>query len=163
MDVNLPGLSGIDATRRITTDSPHVGVVVLTMTGEDLTVFAAMQAGARGSLLRGVSQSEMVRAVRAVAHGEVIVGPALARRMADYFASASWSGSVLGPAFGELTAREQDVLARVAAGQSVSQIATALFVSPRTVRSTLSNSVAKLHVSDMAEAIVGARGGGSAR
>ena len=157
MDVNLPGLSGIEAIRRITADSPHVGVVVLTMSGEDITVFSAMQAGARGSLLRGVSQSEMVRAVTSVAHGNVIVGPALARRMADYFAQAASSGSAVAAAFGELTLRERDVLERVASGQSVSQIASMLFVSPRTVRFALSNSVAKLHVADLAETIVGSR------
>jgi len=163
MDVNMPGLNGIEATRQVTTDSPHVGVVVLTMSEEDSTVFAAMQAGARGYLLKGANQSEIVRAVTAVAHGEVIFGPAMARRVAEYFSAAASSGSVMASVFPELTAREREVLDLVAAGRSNAQIASALFLSPKTVRNNVSNIFAKLHVADRAEAIVRARDAGLGR
>jgi DNA-binding NarL/FixJ family response regulator len=163
MDVNMPGLNSIEATRQVTTDSPHVGVVVLTMSEEDSTVFAAMQAGARGYLLKGADQSEIVRAVTAVAHGEVIFGPAMARRVAEYFSAAASSGSVMASVFPELTAREREVLDLVAAGRSNAQIASALFLSPKTVRNTVSNIFAKLHVADRAEAIVRARDAGLGR
>jgi DNA-binding NarL/FixJ family response regulator len=163
MDVTMPGLNGIEATRQLTTDSPHVGVVVLTMSEEDSAVFAAMQAGARGYLLKGANQGEIVRAVTAVAHGEVIVGPAMARRVADYFAVAASSAGALAAVLPELTAREHEILDLLVAGRSTAQIASALFVSPKTVRNTVSNIVAKLHVADRAEAIVRAREAGLGR
>jgi DNA-binding NarL/FixJ family response regulator len=163
MDVNMPGLNGIEATRQVTTDSPHVGVVVLTMSEEDSTVFEAMQAGARGYLLKGANQAEIVRAVTAVAHGEVIFGPAMARRVADYFAAAAASGPAMAAVFPELTVREREVLDLVAAGRSNADIATALFLSPKTVRNNVSNIFAKLHVADRAQAIVRAREAGLGR
>ena len=160
MDVNMPGLNGIDATRQVTTDSPHVGVVVLTMSEDDSTVFAAMQAGARGYLLKGANQAEIVRAVTAVAHGEVIFGPAMAKRVAEFFAAAAASGSAVAAVFPELTTREREILDLVAAGRSNAQIASALFLSPKTVRNNVSNIFAKLHVADRAQAIVRAREAG---
>jgi DNA-binding NarL/FixJ family response regulator len=160
MDVQMPGLDGIEATRRLTTASPHIGVVVLTMAEEDATLFSAMQAGARGYLLKGANQAEITRAVTAVSRGEAIFGPAIARRIADFFASPPAGGSVAEQAFPQLTAREREILELVAAGRSNGQIASALFLSPKTVRNNVSNIFAKLHVADRAEAIVRAREAG---
>lgn len=160
MDVQMPGLDGIEATRRVTTASPHIGVVMLTMAEEDTTLFSAMQAGARGYLLKGANQAEITRAVTAVARGEAIFGPAIARRIADFFAGGPAAGSAAEQAFPQLTAREREILELVAAGRSNAQIASTLFLSPKTVRNNVSNIFAKLHVADRAEAIVRAREAG---
>jgi DNA-binding NarL/FixJ family response regulator len=161
MDVQMPRLDGIEATRAITADSPHIGVVVLTMAEEDQTLFAAMRAGARGYLLKGANQAEIVRAITAVAQGEAIFGPAIARRVAEFFSTAPAAGP--GSPFPQLTAREHEILALVAAGRSNAQIATELFLSPKTVRNNVSNIFAKLHVADRAEAIIRARDAGLGR
>ena len=160
MDVQMPGLDGIEATRRLTAANPHIGVVILTMGEEDATLFSAMQAGARGYLLKGANQAEIVRAVTAVARGEAIFGPAIARRIAEFFAVSPAAGSAAEQAFPQLTAREREVLELVAAGRSNQQIAGTLFLSPKTVRNNVSNIFAKLHVADRAEAIVRAREAG---
>ena len=161
MDVQMPRLDGIEATRAITADSPHIGVVVLTMAEEDQTLFAAMRAGARGYLLKGASQGEIVRAITAVAQGEAIFGPAIARRVADFFAAAP--AATPGSAFPQLTSREHEILALVAAGRSNAQIASELYLSPKTVRNNVSNIFTKLHVADRAEAIIRARDAGLGR
>ncbi|TDW92003.1 response regulator transcription factor [Kribbella sp. VKM Ac-2566] len=161
MDVQMPRLDGIEATRAITADSPHIGVVVLTMAEEDQTLFAAMRAGARGYLLKGASQGEIVRAITAVAQGEAIFGPAIARRVAEFFAAAP--AATPGSAFPQLTSREHEILALVAAGRSNAQIASELYLSPKTVRNNVSNIFTKLHVADRAEAIIRARDAGLGR
>lgn len=161
MDVQMPRLDGIEATRAITADSPHIGVVVLTMAEEDQTLFAAMRAGARGYLLKGANQAEIVRAITAVAQGEAIFGPAIARRVAEFFSAAPVAAP--GSPFPQLTAREHEILALVAAGRSNAQIASELFLSPKTVRNNVSNIFAKLHVADRAEAIIRARDAGLGR
>ncbi|SHG38176.1 response regulator transcription factor [Geodermatophilus nigrescens] len=160
MDVQMPVLDGIEATRRITTQAPSVGVVVLTMSEDDGTVFAAVRAGARGYLLKGADQEEVLRAISTVASGGAVFGAALARRITDFFAAAP-----RGPeeAFPQLTAREREVLDLVAAGRSNAQVAAALFLSPKTVRNVVSNVLAKLQVGDRAQAIVRAREAGLGR
>jgi DNA-binding NarL/FixJ family response regulator len=160
MDVQMPVLDGIEATRRITSESPSVGVVVLTMSEDDGTVFAAVRAGARGYLLKGADQEEVVRAITTVASGGAVFGPALARRIAEFF-SAGPSGHET--AFPQLTAREREVLDLVAAGRSNAQIAATLYLSPKTVRNNVSNVLAKLQVTDRAQAIVRAREAGLGR
>ncbi len=160
MDVQMPVLDGIAATRAITTDSPSVGVVVLTMSEDDETVFSAVRAGARGYLLKGADQEEVVRAITTVAGGGAVFGAALARRIAQFFTAAP-SGPEA--AFPQLTAREREVLDLVAAGRSNAQIAAALYLSPKTVRNNVSNVLAKLHVTDRAQAIVRARDAGLGR
>ncbi|TKJ21686.1 response regulator transcription factor [Blastococcus sp. CCUG 61487] len=160
MDVQMPGVDGIEATRRITTASPSVGVVVLTMSEDDGTVFAAVRAGARGYLLKGADQEEVVRAITTVAAGGAVFGATLARRIAEFFAAAP-----AGPAeaFPQLTPREREVLELIAAGRSNAQIAATLYLSPKTVRNNVSNVLTKLQVTDRAQAIVRAREAGLGR
>jgi DNA-binding NarL/FixJ family response regulator len=161
MDVRMPELDGVEATRRVTAEQPHVGVLVLTMSEDDETLLAALRAGARGYLLKGANQREIVRAVTAVAEGQAIFGPAIAARVAELF-SAPPQAAAQGP-FPQLTAREREILDLLAAGRSNQQIAAALFLSPKTVRNAVSNVFAKLHVADRAEAIVRARDAGLGR
>jgi DNA-binding NarL/FixJ family response regulator len=158
MDVNMPGLDGVAATRRIGDLAPHVAVLVLTMHDDDETVFAAVRAGARGYVLKGAGRAELLRAVRAVASGEAIFGPAVARRLVAFFDRPA---PVPDPAaFPELTEREREILDLVARGRSNAEITAELVLSPKTVRNHVSNVFAKLQVRDRAEAIVRAREAG---
>jgi DNA-binding NarL/FixJ family response regulator len=159
MDVNMPGMNGIYATRQVVADDPHAGVLVLTMLEDDESVFQAMRAGARGYLLKGADQDDIERAVAAVARGEAIFGPALARRIADFFAAGSPSAAAA-VAFPELSEREREVLSLVADGMTNPEIARRLFLSPKTVRNHVSNIFTKLQVADRAHAIVRARDAG---
>jgi DNA-binding NarL/FixJ family response regulator len=158
MDVNMPGMDGVEATRRIVDASPHVAVLVLTMHDDDETVFAALRAGARGYLLKGTQRAELLRAVRAAAAGEAIFGPTIARRLMAYFARPA--PRVDPAAFPELTDRELEILELVARGLSNPTITAELGLSPKTVRNHVSNIFAKLQVRDRAEAIVRAREAG---
>lgn len=112
MDIQMPQLNGIEATRRVVQGSPHIAVVMLTMFDDDESVFAAMQAGARGYLLKGALRNEILAAVRAAAAGEAIFGPALARRMMHYFSQLRPAGP-----FPELTEREREILGLIAQGR----------------------------------------------
>ena len=158
MDVQMPELDGIEATRRILATAPSTGVVVLTMYEDDEQVFAAIRAGARGYLLKGANQDEILRAVTSVARGEAVFGPSIARRIADFFSQPRTTAPAA--PFPELTAREREVLELVAAGRSNAAIAHLLFLSQKTVRNHVSNVFTKLHVADRAEAIVRAREAG---
>ena len=160
MDLQMPGMSGIDATRQIVGTSPHIGVLVVTMFDADESVFAAMKAGARGYVLKGAGHDEILRAVRTVAAGEAIFGSALAKRLIGYFSGAGGPSAV---PFGNLTQREREVLDKVAAGRSNSGIARDLGLSEKTVRNHLSNIFVKLQVADRAQAIVRAREAGLGR
>lgn len=164
MDVQMPRLDGVAATRRVTSTSPSTGVVVLTMSEDDETVFAALRAGARGYLLKGADADEVVLAVRTVAAGGAVLGPSLAARITQFFTGGPGPATpAVAEAFPQLTAREREVLDLVAAGRSNAGIAETLFLSPKTVRNTVSNVFAKLHVADRAEAIVRARDAGMGR
>jgi DNA-binding NarL/FixJ family response regulator len=156
MDLAIPALNGIEATRQIVASSPHIAVLVLTMYDDDESVFAAMRAGARGYLLKGADQDDIARAVAAVARGEAIFGPSVARRIMEFFAAPRLAA----PTFPALTAREHEVLDLIAAGRSNPDIARALVLSSKTVRNHVSNIFAKLQVADRAEAIVRAREAG---
>lgn len=158
MDVNMPGLNGIEATRRIVLGSPHMAVLVLSMFEDDDSVFAALQAGARGYLLKGARKAEVMRAIRAVASGEAIFGPGIARRLMGYFATPRPTTPT--NAFPELTDREREILALIAQHHTNAEIAQQLALSDKTVRNYVSNICAKLQVVDRAEAILRAREAG---
>jgi len=157
MDLNMPELNGIDATRRIRAERAEISVLVITMFDDD-TVFAAMRAGARGYLLKGAEGEETLRAVRAVASGEAIFSPTIADRIMYYFAHTPAQAPA--GAFPKLTAREREVLALIAKGLTNQAIAARLVLSEKTVRNHVSNIFSKLQVADRAEAIVRAREAG---
>ena len=158
MDLRMPGLDGIEATRRIVQDSPHIAVLALTMLEDDDSVFAAMRAGARGYLLKGTLKAEILRAIQGVASGEAIFGPAIARRLMQYFATARPPG--LAQTFPELTEREGEILVLIAQGRPNPEIAERLCLSLKTVRNHVSNIFSKLQVADRAQAVVRAREAG---
>jgi DNA-binding NarL/FixJ family response regulator len=161
MDIQMPGINGIDATRRIIEANQEIGVVILTMYEDDDSVFSAMRAGARGYVLKGAHPSEILKVLRAVARGEAYFGPEIARRLVDFFSAPK----VASPkeAFPELTSREREILDLIAQGRTNAEIAARLFVSPNTVRNHISHIFAKLQVADRAEAIVRAREAGLGR
>jgi len=162
MDLNMPGRNGIEATRAIVSAAPHIAVLVLTMHEDDESVFAAVQAGARGYLVKGARQVELLRAVRSVAEGGAVFGPAIARRLADFFAAAAARASAA-TAFPDLTAREGEILDLIARGRANGQIAEQLGLSAKTVRNNVSNIFTKIQVLDRAQAIVKAREAGIGR
>jgi len=157
MDLRMPDLDGIEATRQIKHSDPAPAIVVLTMFQDDDSVFAAMRAGARGYLLKGADQDEIVRAIRAVAKGEAIFGPEIATRVINHFAQGTESTIAAFPA---LTEREREVLEMIAAGKGNATIAHQLMISLKTVRNHVSNIFTKLQVSDRSAAIVKARKAG---
>lgn len=155
MDLNLPGVNGIEATREVVTTSPHIAVLVLTMFDDEDSVFSAMRAGAQGYLLKGSGHDEVVQAIRTVAGGAIILGPSVARRMQRLFAAPTKAST-----FPELTPREHEVLDLVARGRNNPEIARILGVSGKTIRNHVSNLFTKLQVADRAQAIVRARSAG---
>jgi DNA-binding NarL/FixJ family response regulator len=161
MDLHMPDLNGIEATRRILEVRPEIGVLVLTMLQDDESVFAAMRAGAKGYLLKGAGQEEIVRAILAVGSGEAIFGPEVARRVVEFFTTPRPSHAA--QAFPELTDRERELLELIAQGRSNAWIAHHFVLSQKTVRNHVSNIFTKLRVADRAEAIVRAREAGLGR
>ena len=161
MDLKMPGLNGIEATRRIVQASPHIGVLVITMFEDDDSVFAALRAGARGYLLKSANPDDLVRAIRVVHGGEAIFGPPIARRLMQYFAAPR--PALPAALFPALSAREREVLHLLAQGRSNEAIAEQLFLSLKTVRNHVSNIFSKLQVADRAQAIVRAREAGLGR
>jgi DNA-binding NarL/FixJ family response regulator len=157
MDLNMPGMSGIEATRRIVAGSQQVAVLVLTMLDDDDSVFAALRAGARGYLLKGADREQILRAVRTTADGEAIFGAEIATRVLAYFSGAA---PATPKPFPQLTSREREILELVAQGQPNAAIAARLRLSHKTIRNNVSNILVKLQVADRAQAIVRARDAG---
>jgi DNA-binding NarL/FixJ family response regulator len=157
MDIKMPGMNGIEATREILRANPRIGVLVLTMFEDDDSVFAAMRAGAKGYLLKDSGGEGVVHAIRAVASGEAVFGPGVAERIIGFFSAPR---SAPQRAFPELTEREEEILSLVAQGKSNQEIARQLFVSLKTVRNHVSNILLKLQVADRAQAVIRARDAG---
>jgi DNA-binding NarL/FixJ family response regulator len=158
MDLQMPDGGGMAATREITSTSPHVGVLVVTLFEDDESVFAALRAGARGYILKDAEEEEMMRAIRAVGQGEAIFSPAIATRVIDYFAATR--ALVPQEVFPELTDREREILTLIARGQTNAAIAQELTIAVKTVRNHVSNIYSKLQVADRAQAAIRAREAG---
>ena len=154
----MPGLNGIDATRRILDESKDINVLVMTMHDDDDAVFAAIRAGARGYQLKGAAQDETLRAIRSVANGEAIFGPGIADRLQRFLAAPPTVDPSL--AFPQLTDRELEILHLLAKRRTNTEIATTLFLSQKTVRNYVSAIFTKLQVADRAEAGLVARTAG---
>lgn len=158
MDVNMPGVNGIEATRRILHDSPHIRILVVTMFEDDGTVFAAMRAGARGYILKDAEKENILRAIQAVGNGEAIFSPTIATRLIDFFATQA--STLPKEIFPSLTEREREILQLIARGRSNADIARELSLSPKTIYNYVSNILSKLQVADRAQAIIRAREAG---
>jgi DNA-binding NarL/FixJ family response regulator len=165
MDINMPDLNGIEATRQVLAARPGTGIIILTMLEDDDSLFAAMQAGARGYILKGADKAEVLKTIRAVANGEALFGPVIADRLTAFFQQSGKTSnriSGLSP-FPELTEREYEVLERIALGENNQQIAQHLLISQKTFINHISNIFHKLQVTDRAQAIVKARQAGLGR
>jgi DNA-binding NarL/FixJ family response regulator len=162
MDINMPGMGGMQAARRILSANPAIGVIMVTMLEEDASLFAAMRAGARGYVLKGAHHRELLQTVRAVASGQVLFGPSTASRIMGFFQDIEidLKPSLPRKTFPELTPRELDVLELIAQGANNSQIAEILVVSDKTVRNHITSIFSKLQVADRAQAIIKARDAG---
>lgn len=160
MDLQMPGLNGIEATRAVLAQTPHVGVLVLTMFEDDDSVVSAMRAGARGYVLKSAAPSEVMGILRSVAGGEARFGPQIARRLTGFLREPEADPA---QAFPELTAREREILDLIARGHDNAGISVHLFLSPNTVRNHISRVFAKLGISSRAQAIVRAREAGLGR
>jgi len=161
MDLNMPKVSGIEATRQILEASPNTAILMLTMFEDDKSIFAAMRAGAHGYVLKGADGAETLRAIRAAASGDAIFSPAITRRLTHYFAAPE-RGHKTAPdqAFPNLTEREHEILSLMAEGYTNDAIASRLYLSPKTVRNYVSSIFTKLQVPDRVQAIVQAREAG---
>ena len=161
MDLRMPVLDGVEATRQITTTHPNIGVVVLSMFDEDDLVYAAVRAGAHGYVLKDDDDDQIARVIHGIGRGEAIFGPRTARRLLDLVNRAPpHPGQPASEPFPHLTTREHEVLELIARGRRNHEIAAELFLSERTVRNYVSNILTKLHVDDRAQAITTARDAG---
>jgi DNA-binding NarL/FixJ family response regulator len=160
MDLQMPDLDGVEATRQIAQRLPGTAVLVLTMYDDDASVFAAIRAGARGYLLKGAAQEDVARAIAAISRGEAIFGPAVAGRLLQFFGAGPDSVSL---PFPQLTTREREILDLMAGGLSNAEIGQRLFLSSKTVSNNVSVIFDKLQVAGRPKAIVQARNAGLGR
>ncbi len=158
MDLQMPGINGIEATRQILHTSPHIRILVVTLFEDDASIFTALRAGARGYILKDAKEEEMLRAIRAVGSGEAIFSPAIATRLMDFFAAPR--PAVPKEIFPTLTEREREILQLIARGRTNNDIAKELALSTKTVGNYVSNIFSKLQVADRAQAIIRARDAG---
>jgi DNA-binding NarL/FixJ family response regulator len=159
MDLQMPEVNGIEATRRILQESPSVRILVVTLFEDDESVFMTLKAGARGYVLKDADEEEMLHAIRAVGRGEAIFSPTIATRVLAYFAASS-PGDTPPQAFPTLTDREREILNLIAQGHTNPSIARQLSLSTKTVGNYVSNIFTKLQVADRAQAIIRAREAG---
>jgi DNA-binding NarL/FixJ family response regulator len=157
MDLGMPGVTGIEATRQILDTNAAISILVVTMHEDDNSVFTALRAGARGYVLKGADQDEILLAIRAVSNGNIILSPAIANRVMAFFATPRLSEPDVFP---ELTGREREILELIAQGDNNGLIAQRLTLSPKTVRNLVSSIFSKLQVASRAEAIVRAHEAG---
>jgi DNA-binding NarL/FixJ family response regulator len=158
MDIQMPDVNGVDATRQIVQMSPHIRVLMLTMFEDDVSVFSAMRAGAYGYMLKGSSHEQLLRAIESLHSGEAIFSPAISVRLISYFANIQLTPSK--DIFPELSTREREILVLIAKGASNSEISAELVISPKTTRNHITNILSKLQVADRAQAILRARSAG---
>ena len=160
MDLRMPEMTGIDATRRILERDSSIGILIITMSEDDESLFAAMRAGARGYIPKDADSEELIHAIRAAALGEVIFGASIAHRMMAFFASGRGRAAAAADPFPELTEREHEILELIAAGRSNGEIAQRLAITSKTVRNHVANVLNKLQVASRSQAIVRAREAG---
>jgi DNA-binding NarL/FixJ family response regulator len=162
MDIQMPDLNGVEATRLILQTQPNVGVIIVTMLEDDDSLFSAMRAGARGYVLKGADKAEMLKSIRAVAGGEALFGPAIAARLLNFFQDnkPQLRKVPIEDVFPDLTDREREILDCIARGDTNSEIADQLTISLKTVRNHVSSIFSKLQVVDRAQAVIKARDAG---
>jgi NarL family two-component system response regulator LiaR len=154
MDIKMPDVDGVEATRRLLREMPHVGVLFCTMFEDDEFVYAGLKAGGRGYILKESDPRTMLRAIRAVANGESLLSPTVAQKVLRQFAALPGEGPGLSALCGDLTEREVEVLTVVGEGLANKEIARRLGISEKTVKNHVSNIFAKLHVCDRTQAVL---------
>ena len=158
MDVRMPGMDGIEATRRIVTEQTTVRVIILTTFDLDEYAFAALQAGASGFLLKNTRPADLLASIRTVAAGDAVIAPSTTRRLLDNYAATftppAPDGGVAADPLADLTAREREVFAQVAAGHTNQEIADRLTVSETTVKTHVARVLAKLHLRDRIQVVI---------
>lgn len=152
MDIRMPGLNGIEATRLIKEKFPHIEVLILTMFRDDQSVFTAMRVGAKGYVLKDADEVELMQSIRMVGSGGAVFSSDIAARMMHYFSAPKLVDTVEHPALAELSKREMEILERIAEGDTNAQIATRLHISSKTVANNVSTILNKLQVVDRNEA-----------
>ena len=151
MDIKMPDLDGVTAARTLHREMPHIGIIFVTSFEENEYVLKGLQAGGRGYILKDADLATMLRAVRAVAHGESLLGPTIAQKVIRQFTALAQRQA---PLLDELTPRELEVLTLVAEGSSNKEIAIGLAISEKTVKNHISNIFSKLHVYDRTQAML---------